>query len=1629
MQMSVSSSDAPVGQGTLDRGRWRGRKPQQGNFGDWIVRHRIKLIWATLLIAAIMLFAWLIWLLRYAPARTPLIVLSSAPYSWPLPPHAWSSEDIQKFAFMDGENISLRGADQPVRSYLDVLDRIDREIVRSEQEDIRVPLIVWVSMHGIAQTDSDEIYLIPSQSSAIDSRSWVSIEQLTTKLANASPERRILLVLDCNRMQVNWNIGLMENRFSERVQQAVQQLGRNNLAVMLTAAADQQATVAPDFGGSTFGHYFRQGLAGAADRDTGNGDGSVSLIELSEFVSQHVDRWARHHRGTSQTPVLVTSQPGLDFPLALSLNPDSLTQLINSDANTRRPAPTISIQRLDKLWSKLDAFRDAELYQHEPIGWRDLEHRLLGLEQLAISGQAYRSLAERTLAAAEAQVQAIDGRLLQAARSRSIVDHCNVLSADAWRLPSGLKMHTLALSEYFAKIDRDGSIEVARQLGKFSQEPSPTLLTTTMEGLSSEVASEWESGQFLRLLERYQHPDMPWEGSESSKSGIELLLTGQSRLRTLAVPSDVDGKPSDGRVHGWVRSLIASVDRDRRLAEDLVFTRSQSPDGHRLSGLIDEVTRRRNKLHSSIATCDRAMAELPYLAHWVTDRDRNRDPDTVKNEVDDQLLPLIRNTFALSERISEQPIGTGELSVQGGSIDALSDLANSSVEQPLEKLSDLLRDEVDLLSNRSESNDPRVVGELEAALSVPLLETRQRSALRGALRDLTIRLHGSYEANNGTGAEIESPTYAESEWLQHPLLAILGIEQPSGNVIAQLMREIDQQVATESDTVQLSEQRAICAAAARRTRAGAPIWFGELERNPITQLRRRDLQSLLIWHADRALTDFWGPAGQTEAFFDLAASDYLKSAAAFSEESSTEAPIESQQLTQRLATARGNAANWLTTDPTTALQIEAGDPVTSLVSISASAVDGFAPVGVATLMVQQEDQRFNSAIIPDDAIELPQQQAQSSVTLPSAVTDGTSGLSAQTMFRGHEYRGPLVIDKLGGIVIEVDPHRYERSDVTLSSPWDGLSVAFVLDCSDSMGTPLVPGGEGPTRLDVAKTALQEMLFDLSLRGNVRASVHLFGNRLGWSTDSPVRPLTRPDFVGEIDPETSPSQDVETALPLTNLSLAAAQAVIPQIATAKPWGQSPLYLATVRALDQFGPRDSNADRHVVLITDGANYQFIPSSESGVVATSELDIVDAWSEQRVPIHILGLDLDRQDDREALDAFERIGESTGGTVQDLATSDLQAALRKLLEPGMYRLENLGGDPQPERTNELGKGIRIPDPPENSHYWLTYQGRQLVADAPDSPSPLAAEELWLSGGESLQLFVSREGDSIEAYPFDENVANWGNLVTIDSGAATQHVVRLHQPQRDDGGRVSFPVSWQRRDPGPASFEPRWRFTDRPLDVWVEVQPLVDAETAIGPAYAFFDANYEPQQPVPMINLVARDWPSQARRARVRVWCQPSSTVSAVPTLPPGNELPPTTAGRSSRLAVNAEAVSSIPLGILPGVTLQTEQREASEQHSLTRLRFILNFADSAQPVDSVKVSLPPQVDAEPMRIVRRFDAEQRLAVHSFYYDPEEMDAPSEVLVSDRAFEVDGGWQLAQEYLDVEILQPGLYSPLSAKN
>ena len=323
------------------------------------------------------------------------------------------------------------------------------------------------------------------------------------------------------------------------------------------------------------------------------------------------------------------------------------------------------------------------------------------------------------------------------------------------------------------------------------------------------------------------------------------------------------------------------------------------------------------------------------------------------------------------------------------------------------------------------------------------------------------------------------------------------------------------------------------------------------------------------------------------------------------------------------------------------MQIEPGEavPVKGEFARTGSDVDSLLQQGSAASFLKNSGLRlFAPKLKP---IDLADKTHDFDFMLSGDLADNSQSLVLKTVFRGHELDQPCRVIRASGVAVVADPQHVAKAKATLGKRTENLSVAFVLDCSHSMGDEIAneSGSETAAKMDrlhVAKDALQDLLIQLSQRDSTKVSVHFFGHRLGWSTDSPLRRLANPQFKGLIAQDLTPSQDVESVFPLAPFNLNAAGGVISRIQSVKSWGQSPLYLATIKALSGFDQTDGDSVSHVIVITDGANYQYIPTDEEGVEATTVDDLHASLQENQVPIHILGLGMNRQEDHQTIEEF---------------------------------------------------------------------------------------------------------------------------------------------------------------------------------------------------------------------------------------------------------------------------------------------------------------------------------------------------------------------------------------------------------
>ena len=458
-------------------------------------------------------------------------------------------------------------------------------------------------------------------------------------------------------------------------------------------------------------------------------------------------------------------------------------------------------------------------------------------------------------------------------------------------------------------------------------------------------------------------------------------------------------------------------------------------------------------------------------------------------------------------------------------------------------------------------------------------------------------------------------------------------------------------------------------------------------------------------------------------------------------------------------------------------------------------------------------------------------------------------LDAVALFRGNQFTSPLLLHQLGGLQVDFRPYRYGAPQVTLGGRGRRrASIMFVLDCSNSMSEPTELEGPGGTqklpRLEAARIALREMLSQLADEGDARAGVIAYGHRVGWNLKKPSELLRQSEYSRPIPDDLRPSEDVEVLLPLGRFDQIVASGVYDTLKSLKPWGETPLYLSLIDAINQFDNDEPGTEKNIIVITDGVNYQFNSPSPK-----SHDDVLQALGDRKIAIDILGFAISDKEAAQAAKDFGTLATQTGGSYASVSDgTTLVRSLESLLGPKGYEVRDADGTVVAHAP--LGTEITIRPKPLTPQTYLVSLGS-------------IGASLELAGGEAAQLLLSADGRTIHAEGYELEDPQFAPLLLRSPGTRTPWRMGVHRPVRDASGvRLTFSV--QRTD---------GQFAARPADAWIEVTPKADDRRTTFPKYIFYDANYEPGTAAPVLKWLAADWPAAARAAEVRGWFKTEPT------------------------------------------------------------------------------------------------------------------------------------------------------------
>ena len=1533
--------------------------------------------------------------------QPPFVVIVKTAYSHDFPPNSWSFEDIE----------SLRtGADSLDRKTLDLIDLSnahqanenlltipeERERKRAVERAERTGVIIfYISIHGMVN-DDDEACVATPESAPLDATTWLPVTSLLSQINNWKIPDNVhkLLILDCNRQETNWKLGLFKNDFADRLLIALQKNPVSNLVILNSVSGGQVGNTSAEMRGSVFGQYLRLGLAGAADLpdEGGNHDHRVSLKELERYLKQHVDAWSRKNRGVGQQPMLIPSDAS-NFPLTCSLDRSRLGRLLSRFASGSAAEANVSRDSLEKLWTSYNDLCNSHADSVAPLEMGNLRRRLVWLEQASQAGSAYRGFANK----AEDQLRKQTAVLSEKVKAKEVAGREPITVAeysDIWFPGLASRLHSLYLLARMGQVKSAVIDDILVKLSEFEVDGSWDKLDAILED-SPNKASIPSLGilHFLKLMRRYES----LRGTPAAPGSVVPALH-------LQLAADAAAVPSDPRAQSWIQEVIKAADVARRHSEDGLFTAGKADpssvdaakSGYREASSIA------NEVQKAWQLTDLVNAELPDLTDWlVKDESIRHESEEAFLKTKNELLNLISANDQLIKRLNSQ--------TESEKFNSTENLFFIPQYEAVKTQYRALRERFDAACQRlveSSAFTSDLMPQAAAVLSSPLLSSRSlesgqsplnqreqiKSAFLRACEELHRRSFGQTTSadvsaqlknaqahfqedqasappasESGTSLLENYPLFKIAELMANAsstetdAASLFGTEETSGSAgakVRKILRSIPGEIenARKSHATSSDQPRRELFVGAQLARRWAP--FNDKSASltdPVADLRRADVLQILLGQSQRYLDDFWGPSSSNDlSFFDFAAKDSLEAGRRIidADPAIANAATRNQisQIQSLLDIRRKAAQDGLTVRADAPLPFELVDHPVARVAVTRKE-EGL-PSGTGMLRIADQNEFLLGPVaeFPVNSTDLAGTSELKELQLTPESTRQestfTTGGAVSAFFRGHEFRDNLVIKIAAGTMVESRPVRSRSARVRLNGDKrKRASVVFVLDCSASMqkGMPFESSTGIVPRMDIAKAALIRMLNTLATRSDARVGVLLYGHRVGWSTKEPNQLMTQPAFGAMVPESLKPYEDVETLLPLGRFDAVVSSRVAQQLEKVKPWGETPLYLSLIQALLEFKDDDEDAQQSVVVITDGVNYQFNPSPE---MAKSVQDVLNAEGSRRIPLHIVGFGIQANEAPEAQREFGRLARATGGQYVSVSEAAMLAeTLEGILQRQPYTTVSPSGGTS---KADIGTSIEL----------------NWESDAPqryEVKFDSAYQEIELTGGEAVELFLSQDGRSMLSAPYTVGAPTFSPLVGGSEHDPAGVRIGVHMPVYE-GTTVTFDLSLQ---------DEQQRFVSRPREVWIEITPVLDGpRTSSFQKYIFYDPEFVSNKPVPVIRATALGWPKEASRARIDFWCKWTTT-----------EL-------SHKIAFSELLDPDLPpkldetLDGIPELKYQIKRRQSAP----VRIDFIETYSSKVGGGTMLKVDILGPFPPSETR--HQFDEANRFSSHSFLFEnvPEDL-------------------------------------------
>ncbi len=1631
---------------------------QTGGFFGFLFGRRLKL-WTLACLFALLL-GGIVWFLLSVPSPVPVVAVAVSSYKDPRIPHNLT-------ALTDVERLN---------SYTRDFRKVDVAIEKTKREDFtaafakklkevtpggsafsRKSVIIYISAHGVVNGEGKPCLLL-TDSDPLDETTWYPVTEVLTAIKGEPGfhDATKLLALDCCRIRSDWRLGILDNRFGERLLDEIQNAEIPDLAVLTSASPGERAWSSPELGGGTvFGHFFALGLHGAAARHAATKSAGFASIlpketlavgELCDYVRNHVSRWVSATRGAEQNPQLITAKSQ-----TASLKKSDLAWISQHGPSDGPSAATVRRQddserhkmlaQLKLFWSEHQQRRDSPAWRLYPLQWAEFELRLLRYEELYLDAVSESEALETARNEVEKALRPLDERL--------------------------------------SPIVFSGSAPLEKNYPGAASDAGPIAIEAC----------------FDKMIEQHVYD------SDRQKLAGQI---GQAREVRRQV-EDL-AAPVDPRVLFWLRPVLNSIDEHRRKAEDLLFVGnpqslaeaealwSKLLDGAAAMGALPQARAQSDAVAETLHRRDEIWARLWWLGRWLYDNPAQKPGQTAA--LAESLDKLIDAADSLSRDLElihagESPPLAETAAVAGAAYDKLMTAFQQQANDTQKSREDA-----------GQLEKSGAFGTLHGLLAVPLVTGVERDRLReqydrlvgkieesglDLVKDWTARREGGDASPAGATAqharqaverllEIESPTddaeTAPADRLLRSETAIRKSLARTFETIKAAAAPSDKEIAGDrpqpepvaaSDDVWLKNDLArrvgLSAAdlAGRRRawftpRLESKAAFGDRTWQPPTKrLMQFDLAALALWHCDRALDDFWGPlpgGADKSSYFSrsaraflaaLASDEAVKRDAYFAERrTKLEGKLDLREKATRLTT--------MVAEKNVVFEAHVEERKQTATAFSAPG----APAGVAAVFLAEPDGReLNRSLWYQDrehpeawrqGIALPADAPRQPVgmTIRKEVTGGARGarkLAAGALFRGHLSNDA---DPAGSFTAQLRVIRAIEPPVVAAAPPEIrvkgsrhsiTELIFIVDASGSM-TENIQGREtkavGEQKWTLAKNAIQTILSELQSRQGDweandeewRAALMVYGHRAVWLNQignvqyNKAAPAEeRQKWAAD---QVFPHTDVELLVNLARFDSELAGKISAALGRASPWGPTPLYYALREAVKVFEstphPGGDQPNRHIILVTDGVNNPMPPKGGVEIVPGALQAVLKNFKQAhqnaavRIDVVYFGAVLENERDAlQGLTSFVKEANALADGRSASKSTNMHIAANP--ENLIYHLRSaVEANRLKFRVVRAGtSSTEVEYKPANSTWTVDGQAR-----LPDKytvqidGTPEAAQDVRLEGGESLKLVFKKDKLEFEQQP-DEK----GLLKRITAGVG-QGRLNVHPfVPRAGSDDVLFEFGVQYAD--------RFRFTPRPSDFWAEVLPI--RQDPDGTPHAdedepavFYDRSFLPAQRMSVLQFKFPQWPAAANAARVKLWLQFPDDRGRSPVEP-----------LRIKYADVARVSSATGQGlILPEFPVLLRVSESALGNSAVRITVAEQQIDDGRPRDWSRIDLSRRPDA----VTHRYFLGERRAEHVFeFQEGNKPDAAElEVLLTPAATLKNNAVQIPADEADVRLLpvQPG---------